>query len=60
MTPVPEKIAIGVAVTAPVVAAGVTIADVTAIAQIAAYCGSALGGLGAAIYYIVKAFRKEK
>jgi len=60
MTPVTEKTAIGAAIAAPILAAGVTVADVTAIAQIAAYVGSALGGLGAAIYYIVKAFRKDK
>lgn len=55
-----EKIAAGAAVAAPLAAAGVTLADVEQIAQIAAFCGSALAGLGAFVYYMVRTFRKEK
>ena len=55
---VTEKIANVAAVVSPIVAVGVTLADIVQYAQIAAYIGSAIGGIGAGIYYLTH--RKKK
>ena len=49
---VSEKVAATVAITAPLMTVGITLTDLTAVAQIAAYIGSTLAGVGAFIYYI--------
>ena len=55
-----EKTAAYATIVAPVTAIGISLADLTQVAQIAAYAGSALAGIGAFIYYMVKVFRKDK
>jgi hypothetical protein len=55
-----DKIADTAAAAAVITTAGVTLGDVQQVAQILAYIGSALAGIGAFVYYMVKISRKEK
>lgn len=52
-----DKVAGTAAIIAPIVAASVNLSDMVQIAQICAYIGSALAGVGAFIYYI---WRRKK